>query len=76
MIGYEDDIKKLSEEKIAKTALLKSMDIEIVLVKPEEYFKDRKIFTDSASGTDDFAPLPLRSDLYNTEWYYLKCMGM
>lgn len=68
--------EKLSEEKIAKTALLKSMDIEIVLIRPEEYFKDRKIFTDSSSGADDFAPLPLRSDLYNTEWYYLKCMGM
>ncbi len=68
--------EKLSEEKIAKTALLKSMDIEIVFVKPEEYFEEKKIFTDSSLYIESCAPLPLRSDLYNTEWYYLKCMGI
>lgn len=71
---YENE--KLSEEKISKIALLKSMDIEIVFIDSEDYFKDNKIFLTGEKGIriSEVAPAPERAQLYNTEWYYLKAI--
>lgn len=74
--SYEGET--MSKDKIAKIALLKSMNIEIVLVRPEDYFGENEIFISRQNNLsmNEIAPLPVRSDLYNTEWYYLKAMGM
>ena len=58
----------LSEDKISMVSLLMSMDIEIVFIKPEEYFSDKML--------SEFTPRLERSELYNTEWYYLKAMSL
>ncbi len=69
--------EKMSEDKIAKLALIKSMDIEIVFITPEDYFKDNRIFIAQGSELDlsEISPAPSRAELYNTEWYYLKAMS-
>ncbi len=70
--------EKMSEEKVSKVALLKSLDIEIVFITPEDYFKDNKIYVEPGSDVDlsEISPAPSRAVLYNTEWFYLKAMGI
>lgn len=70
--------EKMSEEKISKIALLKSLYIEIEFVTPEDYFKDNKIFVvpESDVTLSEISPAPSRAVLYNTEWYYLKALGL
>lgn len=68
--------EKMSEEKVSKIALLKSMDIEIVFITPEDYFSENKIFVNPENTLLNLIPSPCRSDLYNTEWYYLKALSL
>lgn len=69
---------KMSEKNVAKISLLKSMDVDIVFIDPQDYFTENRIFLsdDKSVNLHELASPPLHSDLYNTKWYYKKCMSI